>query len=78
MADIFEYVGNLHIHSRYSDGAWSVKDIALTAERAGHDFVVLNEHDFMTDSLHQDQGGFPMIGRLRCVVRFLFQYHSYR
>jgi len=55
----FEYVGNLHIHSRYSDGAGLVPEIARSAKRAGLDFIILNDHEYMTDSLHlEDEGVF--------------------
>jgi len=54
----FECLGNLHIHSRFSDGAGSVSEIARSAEKAGLDFVILNDHDFMTDELHLDEEGF--------------------
>ena len=53
----FEYVGNLHIHSRYSDGAGSVTDIARTAKKAGIDFIILNDHNHMTDSIHLEDEG---------------------
>lgn len=55
----FEYVGNLHIHSRYSDGAGSVREIAQSAKKAGLDFIILNDHNYMTDSLHlEDEGNY--------------------
>lgn len=54
----FEYVGNLHIHSRYSDGGGEVAQIAGSAEKAGLDFICLNDHDFLTDLLHLDDEGF--------------------
>ena len=55
--DIFEYVGNLHIHSTFSDGTRSVGDIAQTASEVGLDFIVLNDHDYMVDELHLDEEG---------------------
>lgn len=54
----FEYVGNLHIHSLYSDGGGNIPEIAGSASRAGLDFISLNDHDFMTDSLHLHEEGF--------------------
>ncbi len=54
----FEYVGNLHIHSRFSDGAGSVSEIAQAAKKVGLDFIILNDHDYMTDGLHLDEEGF--------------------
>jgi hypothetical protein len=53
----FEYVGNLHVHSLYSDGAGTVHEIAHSAKQVGLDFIILNDHSYMTDSLHlQDEG----------------------
>jgi len=40
-----EYVGNLHTHTRYSDGHGSHEDIALAAIEAGLDFVVVTDHN---------------------------------
>jgi hypothetical protein len=53
----FEYVGNLHIHSRYSDGAGSVPEIVRSAKRADLDFIILNDHSHMTESLHLEDEG---------------------
>ncbi len=53
----FEYTGNLHIHSQYSDGAGSVAEIARSAKRAGLDFIILNDHAHMTQSLHLEDEG---------------------
>jgi hypothetical protein len=58
MNDYFEYVGNLHIHSSFSDGAGAVPEIARLAQDAALDFVVLNDHDYMSDSLHLKDEGF--------------------
>lgn len=54
----YEYVGNLHIHSLYSDGGGSVEEIAGSAAKAGLDFICLNDHDFSTDDLHLNEEGF--------------------
>ncbi|MFZ7113636.1 MAG: CehA/McbA family metallohydrolase [Desulfatiglandales bacterium] len=54
----FEYIGNLHIHSRYSDGTGTVQEIKESAIRAGLDFIALNDHDFMMDEFHIDEEGF--------------------
>jgi len=40
-----EYVGNLHIHTHYSDGSGSHNDVAQAAIRAGLDFVVVTDHN---------------------------------
>jgi hypothetical protein len=39
-----EYVGNLHIHSTYSDGTATIEEIAAAAGRAGLDFIGINDH----------------------------------
>ena len=54
----FEYIGNLHIHSLYSDGGGNISQIARSAAKADLDFVCLNDHDYMTDSLHLEEEGF--------------------
>ena len=53
-----EYIGNLHIHSYYSDGVYSVSEIAGSAVKAGLDFICINDHDFMTPGLHLREEGF--------------------
>ncbi len=55
--DYFEYVGNLHIHSHHSDGGGEVTQIAQTSQRLGLDFIVLTDHDFLTDDLHLEDEG---------------------
>jgi hypothetical protein len=54
----FEYIGNLHIHSLYSDGGDNISQIARSAARAGLDFIALNDHDYLTDTLHLEEEGF--------------------
>ena len=39
-----DYAGAVHVHSTYSDGAGTVKEIADAANQAGLDFVVLCDH----------------------------------
>ncbi|TFH33398.1 MAG: PHP domain-containing protein, partial [Anaerolineales bacterium] len=40
-----EIVGNLHMHTRYSDGDGDHEDIARAALDAGLDFVVVTDHN---------------------------------
>ena len=40
-----EYVGAIHVHSCYSDGSGTVREITAAAHRAGCDFLVLTDHD---------------------------------
>lgn len=39
------YRGNIHIHSRYSDGSGSVKEIAAAAVSADLDYVIITDHE---------------------------------
>lgn len=39
-----EYVGNFHIHSLYSDGHKSIKEIAAIAARCRLDFIIITDH----------------------------------
>ncbi len=45
MKPTYEYVGNLHIHTCYSDGSGSHAEIADAAIRAGLDFVIVTDHN---------------------------------
>ncbi|HDZ91411.1 MAG TPA: hypothetical protein ENH37_12165 [Deltaproteobacteria bacterium] len=56
--NIHEYVGNLHIHSRYSDGEGTVREIARTAGSLMLDFIILNDHSHMTQSVHLEDEGY--------------------
>ena len=58
MNEYFECVGNLHIHSLFSDGAGTVPEIARSAKKANLDFIILNDHDHMTDFVHLEGEGF--------------------
>lgn len=54
----YEYIGNMHVHSRRSDGTLSAPEIAGVALRTGLDFVCLNDHDYMLDGLHLEEEGY--------------------
>lgn len=54
----FETVGNIHVHSTLSDGTGTYDEIADKAAAAGLDFICLNDHDYMMQSLNLDQEGF--------------------
>ncbi len=41
---VYEYAGNLHVHSTYSDGSGDISEIARAAEKAAIDFVGINDH----------------------------------
>jgi len=40
-----EYVGAIHLHTCYSDGSGTLRDVTAGARRAGIDFVVVTDHD---------------------------------
>jgi len=54
----YESIGCLHVHTKYSDGAGTVADVAAAAQRAGIDFVVVNDHAHMSCALHREDEGF--------------------
>lgn len=41
---MYHYVGNIHLHSTYSDGFASIKQIAQIAEEEGLDFIIITDH----------------------------------
>lgn len=47
----YEYVGNLHVHTPYSDGHGTHEQIALAALRAGLDFVVTTDHNVWVEGM---------------------------
>lgn len=47
----YEIVGNLHMHTPYSDGEGSHDEIALAAEKAGLDFVTVTDHNVWVDEI---------------------------
>jgi len=46
---IHEYVGNLHVHTRYSDGSALHAEVAQAAAEAGLDFVITTDHNVWVD-----------------------------
>lgn len=45
MNDFYEYKGAIHIHSRFSDGSGSVKEIVQLAQKADLDFIIITDHN---------------------------------
>ncbi len=45
----YEYVGNPHVHTSYSDGQALHAEIAQTADKAGLDFVIVTDHNVWVD-----------------------------
>ena len=52
----YDYAGALHVHSTYSDGTGSVAEIALAANRAGLDFILLCDHHNLDAHLNGQDG----------------------
>ncbi len=46
-----EYVGNLHIHTTYSDGTAKHAEIAAAAARAGLNFIVTTDHNLWVEDV---------------------------
>ena len=42
---MYEYVGAIHVHSKFSDGSGDVKGIAETANSSGLDYLILTDHN---------------------------------
>lgn len=60
MAEVFavhEYVGNIHMHSTYSDGGLTIPAIAEIASRNQLDFIILSDHQNLT-GLEKGQEGY--------------------
>jgi hypothetical protein len=53
---LFEYTGNFHIHTTYSDGTGSVKEVARAARESELDFIALNDHAHQTPLHLEDEG----------------------
>jgi len=45
MAELFEAIGNMHIHTPYSDGEKWHEEVAHDAARAGLDFIIVTDHN---------------------------------
>src|SRR5512132_333193 len=59
-----EIVVNLHMHTRFSDGTGSHKDIADAAIKAGLDAVIVTDHNVLVQGLE----GYYRVGRSRVLV----------
>lgn len=42
---MYEYVGAIHVHSKFSDGSGNVKEIAEIANISGLDYLILTDHN---------------------------------
>ncbi|GAW93064.1 CehA/McbA family metallohydrolase [Calderihabitans maritimus] len=53
---MYEYVGNLHVHSCYSDGSATIPEIAEAARKAGIDLVGINDHQTLEGLKNGEEG----------------------
>ncbi|NIS82061.1 MAG: hypothetical protein GTO14_18060 [Anaerolineales bacterium] len=61
---IYEYAGNPHVHSTYSDGHKTHDEIAYAAIQAGLDFVVVTDHNVWVDGMD----GYRFLGKNRVLL----------
>ncbi|MEE8389670.1 MAG: CehA/McbA family metallohydrolase [Anaerolineae bacterium] len=53
---IYEYAGNLHAHTPYSDGQALHAEIAQAAAKAGLDFVIVTDHNVWVNGCERHHG----------------------
>ena len=62
---MYELTINLHMHTRYSDGHGSHKDLARAAIKAGLDAIIVSDHNIwvqgVEDYYHEDDGQVLML-----------------
>jgi hypothetical protein len=51
MQPVYEYIGNAHMHTPYSDGEGSHTEIAQAAVQAGLDFVIVTDHNVLVQGV---------------------------
>jgi len=74
---VYEYVGNLHVHTVHSDGTATVSEIAGLAAGTGLDFICLNDHAHMTDALHLEDERFYEDVLVLVGLEIGVRYHHY-
>ena len=45
--EVIHMVGDLHCHTKLSDGSLGIEDIVVQAKRTGIDFISITDHDTM-------------------------------
>jgi hypothetical protein len=53
---IYEYTGNLHVHTPYSDGRALHAEVAEAAAKAGLDFVIVTDHNVWVNGCERHYG----------------------
>lgn len=54
---MYEYRGNMHMHSTFSDGSLDIEDIAARASQVGLDFIIITDH-YTLEGLYQHKEGY--------------------
>jgi len=49
--NLYEYVGHIHLHTTYSDGAATIEEVVRIASQAGLDFIIPTEHNVLIKEL---------------------------
>lgn len=58
MTEKYIYPGCIHIHSKYSDGSGTVKDIVDAGKRAGVKYLIITDHRNLKTKLNGEEGYF--------------------
>jgi hypothetical protein len=61
----YEYTGNIHMHTVYSDGSGHFEDLVEAANRAGLDFIFVTDHNVLVrkDEEGYRQGVLTLVGQ---------------
>lgn len=54
--EVYEYVGAIHVHTRYSDGTNSLEEIISMAQDLGLDFIMFSDHNTLKPYQEGKQG----------------------
>jgi hypothetical protein len=63
--ETYEYVGAIHLHTKYSDGTSSMDEVIAYAQELGLDFVMFSDHNTLKP-LHEGKQGY--YGNLLAIV----------
>ncbi|NLI70447.1 MAG: CehA/McbA family metallohydrolase [Firmicutes bacterium] len=58
---MYNYLGNVHIHSTYSDGTGTIEEIIGAANRAGLDFIIITDHRTRGGAAEEGKYGHLMV-----------------
>ena len=58
------YIGALHIHTKYSDGTATIKEIAAAAKKAGLSWIIITDHNSLTGLNNDEEGWYDDVAVL--------------